>query len=145
MDGNLSTYFISGTSLVLTVIRSIGNNHGHLGTWCWAQSSRTGKVGNFESFPSSMIVFLVIITGYWDASVLFRMRLQLKFVLHWKPKIIRSFPNGNLWSFFPFYLLVSFRNAVLNLKWNMLIRNKIFISICNWLPCRFQPVCKCCC
>lgn len=81
---------------MLTVIRSIGNNHGHLGTWCWAQSSRTGKVGNFESSPSSMIVFLFIITSYWDASVFFRMRRQLKCVLHLKPRIIRSFPNGNL-------------------------------------------------
>lgn len=54
---------------MLTVIRSIGNNHGHVGTWCWAQSSRTGKVCNFESSSSSESVFLVI-TGYWDASIL---------------------------------------------------------------------------
>lgn len=34
----------TGTSLVVTVVRSIGNNHSHLGTWCWSQSGRTGKV-----------------------------------------------------------------------------------------------------
>lgn len=36
----------SGTSVVVTVIRSIGNDHGHisrLGAWCWAQTGRTGK------------------------------------------------------------------------------------------------------
>ena len=52
---------------MLTVIRSIGNNHGHLGTWCWAQSSRTGKVSNFESAPSSETV--LVKTGYWDANI----------------------------------------------------------------------------
>ncbi|XP_057502683.1 G-protein coupled receptor 1-like [Actinidia eriantha] len=37
-----------GTSLVMTVMRSIGNEHGHLGglgAWCWAQTGRTRKVG----------------------------------------------------------------------------------------------------
>ena len=33
----------TGTSLVMTVIRSFGNNHGHLGAWCWTQTGRTGK------------------------------------------------------------------------------------------------------
>lgn len=68
LDANLNIYFNSGTSLVLTVIRSIGNKHGHLGTWCWGQSGRTGKVGNFESRPSRETVFIVI-SGYWDAII----------------------------------------------------------------------------
>lgn len=32
----------------MTVIRSISNEHGHLGglgAWCWTQTGRTGKVG----------------------------------------------------------------------------------------------------
>lgn len=27
----------------MTVIRSIGNDHGHLGVWCWEQRGQTGK------------------------------------------------------------------------------------------------------
>ncbi|CAI9755758.1 unnamed protein product [Fraxinus pennsylvanica] len=45
--------YVWGTSVVVTVIRSIGNDHGHirrLGTWCWAQSGRTGKVVHFITF-----------------------------------------------------------------------------------------------
>jgi len=37
---------LAGTSGVMTVIRSIANNHEHLsrlGTWCWAQTGHTGK------------------------------------------------------------------------------------------------------
>ncbi|XP_055822064.1 G-protein coupled receptor 1-like [Solanum dulcamara] len=38
--------YVWGTSGVMTVIRSIANNHEHLsrlGTWCWAQTGHTGK------------------------------------------------------------------------------------------------------
>ncbi|KAL6512397.1 glycolytic proteins transcriptional activator gcr1 [Orobanche hederae] len=41
------------TSVVMTVSRSIGNDHGHisrLGAWCWAQTGRTGKVVHFITF-----------------------------------------------------------------------------------------------
>ncbi|PSS01354.1 G-protein coupled receptor like [Actinidia chinensis var. chinensis] len=45
--------YVWGTSLVMTVMRSIGNEHGHLGglgAWCWAQTGRTGKVVHFITF-----------------------------------------------------------------------------------------------
>lgn len=45
--------YVWGTSLVMTVIRSIGNDHGHfgeLGAWCWTQTGRTGKVVHFVTF-----------------------------------------------------------------------------------------------
>ena len=34
----------SGTSLVTTVLRSIGSDYGRPGTWCWIQQGSTGKV-----------------------------------------------------------------------------------------------------
>ncbi|CAN6682478.1 unnamed protein product [Malus baccata var. baccata] len=40
----------TGTSLVVTLVCSIGNNHSHLGTWCWSQSGRTGKALNLITF-----------------------------------------------------------------------------------------------
>ncbi|KAK9089431.1 hypothetical protein Scep_028513 [Stephania cephalantha] len=36
--------YVWGTSLVMTVMHSIGNNHGHLGVWCLTQTGRTGKM-----------------------------------------------------------------------------------------------------
>ncbi|XP_022760800.1 G-protein coupled receptor 1-like isoform X6 [Durio zibethinus] len=42
--------YVWGTSLVMTVIRSIGNDHTHLGAWCWAQTGRTGKAIHFITF-----------------------------------------------------------------------------------------------
>ncbi|XP_057776408.1 G-protein coupled receptor 1 [Salvia miltiorrhiza] len=46
--------YVWGTSVVMTVIRSIGNNHhahiSRVGTWCWAQSGITGQVVHFVTF-----------------------------------------------------------------------------------------------
>ncbi|CAH9074422.1 unnamed protein product [Cuscuta europaea] len=45
--------YVWGTSIVMTVIRSIGNDHRHitrLGTLCWAQTGRAAKAVHFVTF-----------------------------------------------------------------------------------------------
>ncbi|CAK7327471.1 unnamed protein product [Dovyalis caffra] len=42
--------YVWGTSLVLTVIRSIGNDHRHFGGWCLTQTGRTRKAVEFITF-----------------------------------------------------------------------------------------------
>lgn len=42
--------YVWGTSLVMTVIRSIGNNPGRFGALCWTQTGRTGKAVHFLTF-----------------------------------------------------------------------------------------------
>ncbi|KAK6927207.1 hypothetical protein RJ641_005798 [Dillenia turbinata] len=41
--------YVWGTSLVMTIIRSIGNDAGHMDAWCWAETGRTGKACIFCS------------------------------------------------------------------------------------------------
>ncbi|KAJ9548307.1 hypothetical protein OSB04_020850 [Centaurea solstitialis] len=47
--------YVWGTSLVMTVLRSIGNEHGHVGhigrvaAWCWTETGRTGKASKILS------------------------------------------------------------------------------------------------
>lgn len=52
----------------MTVVRSIGNNHSHLGTWCWSQSGRTGKVSAQYLLAARMLsedsMFLLSIPDY---------------------------------------------------------------------------------
>ncbi|KAF4375791.1 hypothetical protein CsatB_006375 [Cannabis sativa] len=50
--------YVWGTSLVMTVIRSFGNNHGHLGAWCSTQTS-TGK--------ASVVHFITFYLPLWGA------------------------------------------------------------------------------
>lgn len=43
----------AGTSLVMTVMRSISNDHGHIarvGAWCWTESGRTAKASILQSW-----------------------------------------------------------------------------------------------
>ncbi|KAI4337200.1 hypothetical protein L6164_015645 [Bauhinia variegata] len=42
--------YVWGTSLVMTVIRSFGNDHKHFGAWCWTQTGRTVKAVHFVTF-----------------------------------------------------------------------------------------------
>ncbi|CAN8302844.1 unnamed protein product [Cochlearia groenlandica] len=42
--------YVWGTSLVVTVIRSFGNNHSHLGSWCWTQTGLKGQAVHFLTF-----------------------------------------------------------------------------------------------
>ncbi|KMZ60468.1 G-protein-coupled receptor 1 [Zostera marina] len=48
--GSMFHLYVWGTSLVMTVIRSIGNDYGHLGTWCWSETAHTGKAIHFITF-----------------------------------------------------------------------------------------------
>ncbi|CAA6664644.1 unnamed protein product [Spirodela intermedia] len=48
--GSLFHLYVWGTSLALTVVRSIGNDYGRLGTWCWTETARTGKAIHFITF-----------------------------------------------------------------------------------------------
>lgn len=53
--------YVPGTSGVVTVIRSIGNNHhGHIsrvGTWCWAQTGLTGQA-SIKGFTMTSLLML---------------------------------------------------------------------------------------
>lgn len=42
--------YVWGTSLVMTVMRSFGNDHRHFGTWCVSQTGLTGKAVHFVTF-----------------------------------------------------------------------------------------------
>ncbi|XP_048546498.1 G-protein coupled receptor 1 [Triticum urartu] len=42
--------YVWGTSLVTTVLRSIGSDYGRPGTWCWIQQGSTGKILHLITF-----------------------------------------------------------------------------------------------
>ncbi|KAK1307550.1 G-protein coupled receptor 1 [Acorus calamus] len=48
--GSMFHLYVWGTSLAVTVMRSIGNDFGHFGSWCWTETARTGKVVHFITF-----------------------------------------------------------------------------------------------
>ncbi|KAH1212610.1 G-protein coupled receptor 1 [Glycine max] len=47
-----------GTSLVMTVMRSFGNDHKHFGAWCWTQTGRTGKASSSRSTCHTLFSYI---------------------------------------------------------------------------------------
>ncbi|KAH9320705.1 hypothetical protein KI387_015344, partial [Taxus chinensis] len=41
--GAIFHLYVWGTSLVMTIIPSIGDGYGQTGVWCWVQTARAGK------------------------------------------------------------------------------------------------------
>ncbi|XP_068659629.1 G-protein coupled receptor 1 [Aristolochia californica] len=48
--GPMFHLYVWGTSLAMTIMRSIGNDYDQFGAWCWTQTGRTGKVIHFMTF-----------------------------------------------------------------------------------------------
>ncbi|GJT92203.1 G-protein coupled receptor 1, partial [Tanacetum coccineum] len=76
--------YVWGTSVVMTVLRSIGNEHGHPGhigrvaAWCWTETGRTGKASmdwsqlcckifSFWSFLPLAVHFFTFYAPLWGA------------------------------------------------------------------------------
>ncbi|KAK6912883.1 hypothetical protein RJ641_022484 [Dillenia turbinata] len=66
--------YVWGTSLVMTIIRSIGNDPGHMGAWCWTETGRTGKACTFYSFTDAtfmhslqVVHFVTFYAPLWGA------------------------------------------------------------------------------
>ncbi|RVW52274.1 G-protein coupled receptor 1 [Vitis vinifera] len=59
--------YVWGTSLVMTVIRSIGNDHGHLGVWCWEQRGQTGKASTEGILLAGVVHFITFYVPLWGA------------------------------------------------------------------------------
>lgn len=67
----------------MTVMRSIGNEHAHigrLGAWCWTETGRTGKASIGFSLPQA----------FWLSNICFPL-IFAKFVGTWKLCEILSF------------------------------------------------------
>ena len=53
LQGTHLTYLslLTGTSLLMTVLRSVGNDYRHFDTWCWTQTGRTGEASICVGVP----------------------------------------------------------------------------------------------
>lgn len=48
----------------MTVVRSFGNDHRHLGVWCWTQTGRTGKASTYAVSGCRFSVFVCCVYIY---------------------------------------------------------------------------------
>ncbi|KAG6608331.1 G-protein coupled receptor 1, partial [Cucurbita argyrosperma subsp. sororia] len=110
--------YVWGTSLVLTVIRSIGNRHAHLGTWCWAQSGRTGKAVHFITFYMPLWG-AILYNGFTYLQVIRMLDNATRMAVGISDRTYQSDPRAdvkalNRWGYYPLILIGSWAFGTIN-------------------------------
>lgn len=113
--------YVWGTSGVVTVIRSISNDHGHitrLGAWCWAQTGRTGKAVHFITFYAPLwgailfnaITYFQVIRMLNNATRMAAGMLERTFQFDSRPDV----KVLNRWGYYPLILIGSWFFGTIN-------------------------------
>lgn len=113
--------YVWGTSLVMTVIRSISNEHGHLGglgAWCWTQTGRTGKVVHFITFYVPLWGAIVF-NGVTYFQVIRMLNNATRMAVDMSNRAYQQDARGdkkaiNQWGYYPLILVGSWTFATIN-------------------------------
>ncbi|XP_043720413.1 G-protein coupled receptor 1 [Telopea speciosissima] len=110
--------YVWGTSLVLTVIRSIGNDPGRLGIWCWTETGRAGKAVHFITFYAPLwgailfngFTYLQVIRMLNNAT---RMAVGMSERPH-QSEVRADMKALNRWGYYPLILIGSWTFGTIN-------------------------------
>ncbi|CAN6682479.1 unnamed protein product [Malus baccata var. baccata] len=110
--------YVWGTSLVVTVVRSIGNNHSHLGTWCWSQSGRTGKALHLVTFYMPLWG-AILYNGFTYFQVISMLKNARRMAAGMSDRTYQSDSRAemkalNRWGYYPLILIGSWAFSTIN-------------------------------
>lgn len=111
--------YVWGTSLVMTLIRSIGNrHHPHLGTWCWTQTGRTVKVAHLLTFYAPLWG-AILYNGLTYFEVIRMLRNATRMAVDMLDTTYRSDVRMdvralNRWGYYPLILIGSWAFSTIN-------------------------------
>ncbi|XP_047313567.1 G-protein coupled receptor 1-like [Impatiens glandulifera] len=113
--------YVWGTSLVTTVVRSIGNHHGHLrglGAWCLTQLGTTGKAVHFITFYIPLWG-AILFNGITYFQVIRMLNNVARMAAGMSNRLYQ--PDGrpdmkalNRWGYYPLILIVSWMFGTIN-------------------------------
>ncbi|KAL0697010.1 hypothetical protein Bca4012_064190 [Brassica carinata] len=110
--------YVWGTSLVVTVIRSFGNNHSHLGPWCWTQTGMKGKAVHFLTFYAPLWG-AILYNGFTYFQVIRMLRNARRMAVGMSDRV-DQFDNRaelkvlNRWGYYPLILIGSWAFGTIN-------------------------------
>ncbi|KAF8094443.1 hypothetical protein N665_0363s0009 [Sinapis alba] len=110
--------YVWGTSLVVTVIRSFGNNHSHLGPWCWTQTGLKGKAVHFLTFYAPLWG-AILYNGFTYFQVIRMLRNARRMAVGMSDRV-DQFDNRaelkvlNRWGYYPLILIGSWAFGTIN-------------------------------
>ncbi|KAK9273788.1 hypothetical protein L1049_018598 [Liquidambar formosana] len=110
--------YVWGTSLVVTVMRSIGNEHGHLGAWCWTETGRTGKVVHFITFYAPLWS-AILFNGFTYFQVIRMLNNATRMAVGMSDRTYQSDARAdmkalNRWGYYPLILIGSWAFGTIN-------------------------------
>ncbi|KAB2627777.1 G-protein coupled receptor 1-like [Pyrus ussuriensis x Pyrus communis] len=110
--------YVWGTSLVVTVVRSIGNNHSHLGTWCWSQSGRSGKALHLITFYMPLWG-AILYNGFTYFQVISMLKNARRMAAGMSDRTYQSDARAdmkalNRWGYYPLILIGSWAFGTIN-------------------------------
>ncbi|KAL5728582.1 glycolytic proteins transcriptional activator gcr1 [Ranunculus cassubicifolius] len=110
--------YVWGTSLVVTVIRSIGNDSGHLGVWCWTETGRAGKVAHFMTFYAPLWG-AILFNGFTYFQVIRMINNATRMAVGMSDRSHLSDPRAdmkalNRWGYYPLILIGSWAFGTIN-------------------------------
>ncbi|CAM8952831.1 unnamed protein product [Rhodiola kirilowii] len=113
--------YVWGTSLVLAVVRSIGNDrgHAHLNALCWSQTGRSGKLVHFITFYTPLWG-AILFNGYTYFQVIrmlnnaSRMAAGMSDRPHHSDSRMGDMKALNRWGYYPLILIGSWTFSTIN-------------------------------
>lgn len=110
--------YVWGTSLFLTVIRSIGNDHRHLGGWCLTQTGRTRKAVQFITFYAPLWG-AILYNGYTYIQVIRMLNNATRMAVGMSDRAYQSDARAdkksmNRWGYYPLILIGSWAFGTIN-------------------------------
>lgn len=122
--------YVWGTSLVMTVIRSFGNNHGHLGTSCYTQTGRTGKAIHFITFYVPLWG-AILYNGFTYFQVIRMLNNATRMAAGMSERAYQLDARAdmkalNRWGYYPLILIGSFAFGTINRIHDFMEPDKIF-------------------
>ncbi|KAI4380299.1 hypothetical protein MLD38_006505 [Melastoma candidum] len=111
--------YVWGTSLVMTVIRSLGNDHRNFGNWCWSQTGRTGKAVHFITFYAPLWG-AILYNGISYFQVIRMLNNATRMAVGMSDRIHQSDGRPDLkalnrWGYYPLILIGSYAFGTINL------------------------------
>ncbi|KAM3711197.1 hypothetical protein ACB098_01G091200 [Castanea mollissima] len=122
--------YVWGTSLVMTVIRSFGNNHGHLGASCYTQTGRTGKAIHFITFYIPLWG-AILYNGFTYFQVIRMLNNATRMAAGMSERAYQLDARAdmkalNRWGYYPLILIGSFAFGTINRIHDFMEPDKIF-------------------
>ncbi|KAK9682982.1 hypothetical protein RND81_10G110700 [Saponaria officinalis] len=110
--------YVWGTSLVMTIMRSIGNHHAHIRAWCWSQSGLAGKVVHFATFYAPLWG-AILYNGFTYLQVIRMLKNATRMAAGMSDRALQSDARPdmralNRWGYYPLILIGSWAFGTIN-------------------------------